>query len=384
MYKRILSSKLKETFSKFPAISVTGPRQSGKTTLVRETFPDLDYVNLEDPSLRLTVKEDPKGFLDRYTNGLIIDEAQNLPELFSYLQIYIDERNKPSQYIITGSQQFLMNERISQSLAGRVAIFRLLPLSYQEIKDSNIDTDEYIFRGFYPKLYNFDINPSDFYSSYVSTYVERDVRTIAQVTDLGLFQKFLMLCAGRAGQELNVVSIANDCGIDRRTAQKWLSVLEASYIIHFLKPYYANLNKQIIKSPKLYFYDTGLLSYLLRITSKEQIATHYAMGALFENLVVNEYKKNFFNNNIHVNLYYIRNKNGQEIDLMIDGAIQDLIEIKASKTFNPNFVNNIEYWKPYFDKPSSYVIYNGENTSFKNSFVLNWKDIIYSKDTKSS
>lgn len=376
MFKRELSEQLKNCFRVYPTISITGPRQSGKTTLAKETFPNLNYINLEDPSICTMVRNDPKSFLDQYINGMIIDEVQNIPELFSYLQVYIDERDRPGQYVLTGSQQFLLNERISQSLAGRISIFNLLPLSYRELH-SGLDLYELMFRGFYPRIHRYNISPQDFYPSYIQTYVERDLRMLSNITDLGLFQKFIYLCAGRVGQILNLSSLANDCGISNVTATKWVSLLESSYIVYLLKPYYTNINKRLIKAPKLYFYDTGLLSSLLNIQDSQQLKTHYATGGIFENYIIMEMKKFYSNRNIKGQLYYLRNKTGQEIDILIDkGATQTLIELKSSKTFNDAYLKNIEYWTSYFENSTNALIYAGDRSGFryKNTNILNWKD----------
>ena len=377
MYKRELSAYLINSFDKYPAISITGPRQSGKTTVAKETFPNLDYVNLEDPSVRMVVQNDPKGFLDNYNNGLIIDEVQNIPEIFSYLQVYIDQKDAPRQYILTGSQQFLLNEKISQSLAGRVALFNLLPLSYREIGSAETDICKLMLRGFYPRLYRYDIASRDFYPSYIQTYIERDIRMLSNITDLSLFQKFIYLCAGRVGQILNLSSLANDCGISNATAGKWLSLLESSYICYTLKPYFSNINKRVIKSPKLYFYDTGLLCSLLNIDDSIQLQNHYAVGGIFENYILMEMKKFYSNHNMKDQLYYLRNKNGQEIDVLIDqGDKKILVEIKFGKTFSENYLKNIEYWTEILGNTENILIYTGDVDSYKykNTTIYNWKN----------
>ena len=377
MLKRALSEHLVRCFEKYPVISITGPRQSGKTTLAKEAFPHVDYVNLEDPSIRIMVQNDPKGFLDNYNKGLIIDEVQNVPDLFSYLQVYIDQNDKPAQYIFTGSQQFLLNEKIAQSLAGRVAIFNLLPLSYRELHSPDIDIYELMFKGFYPRLYRYNIEPKDFYPSYIQTYIERDIRMISNILDLGLFQKFLYLCAGRVGQILNLSSLANDCGISHVTARKWIGLLETSYIVYFLRPYHANINKRVIKSPKLYFYDTGVLCNLLNIQNTAQLQSHYAIGSIFENYVLMEMKKFCSNSNLKDQLYYLRNKNGQEVDVVIDqGDRKALVEIKLGKTFSDNYLKNIKYWSLMLEPTNNFVIYTGEKNDFRyqNTSIFNWQN----------
>jgi predicted AAA+ superfamily ATPase len=379
MFKREVAKYLVASFKKYPVISINGPRQSGKTTLAKDTFPELDYVNLEDPSVRMMVENDPKGFLDNYKKGLIIDEAQNVPSLFSYLQVYVDQRDRPGQYVLTGSQQFLLNENISQTLAGRVAIFNLLPLSYRELDTTTLDICELMYRGFYPRLYRYDIAPQDFYPSYIQTYLERDVRMLANITDLGLFQKFIYLCAGRVGQILNVFSLANDCGISAMMAKKYLSILQSSYVIYLLQPYYENVNKRVIKSPKLYFYDSGLVCSLLNIQGAAQLQTHYSIGAIFENYILIEMKKFYANHNKKDQLYYLRNKNGQEVDVLIDGSKKILIEIKFGKTFSDSYLKNIEYWSKLLDDTQCAVIYNGDKDCFKyrNAQIFNWQSFYY-------
>ena len=253
MLKRELKQRLVSIFKQFPALAILGPRQSGKTTIAKEAFPHLKYINLEDLSIRQYAKDDPKGFLEANPEGLILDEIQNVPELLSYLQVYIDKKDKPGLYVITGSHQVLLNEKIPQSLAGRIAINNLLPLSYQELKQQHqySDVNELIFKGSYPRLFRYNIDPKDFYPSYIQTYIEKDIRQLINITDIVLFQKFLKLCAGRVGQLLNLSSLANDCGISHVTAKKWLSLLEMSFIVYQLKPHHNNFNKRLVKSPKL-------------------------------------------------------------------------------------------------------------------------------------
>ena len=382
MFERVIKNKVLNSFKKFPIVGICGPRQSGKTTLVKQIFKDLPYINLEDPSLRTLIKQDPKGFLNNYQKGLIIDEIQYIPDLLSYLQLYSDAKEKPGQYVITGSQYFLLNEKIAQSLAGRISIVTLLPLSYPEMKQAlskNIDIYSLIFKGFYPRLHKYRIDSYEFYSNYVQTYVEKDLRQIQNITDLSAFQRFIKLCAGRIGQILNLSSLAIDCGISHVTARKWISVLEASYILYILKPYYSNFNKRIIKAPKIYFYDTGLASYLLDIKLPDQLQTHYAKGALFENYVVSEIVKYRFNKGLNPDLFYLRNKTGQEIDIVLEKSNKmHLIEIKASSTINSSFMNNINYWKEFISDAKSFLIYNGTDFNksiFKGTSILNWREL---------
>lgn len=375
--RRNLEQKIKNLFEKFPVVYLTGPRQSGKTTISQMVFPDIPYVNLEDPSLREIIKEDPHGFLKQYENGIILDEAQNIPELFSYLQIYVDKKNKPAQYLLTGSQNFLLNEKISQTLAGRVGVLNLLPLTFDEIiKDcASTTVDDVIFKGGYPRLYEHNISPLDFFPGYLQTYIERDVRQIKNISSLSKFQKFLMLCAGRVGQIVNFSSLSNDIGLSVPTMKEWLSVLEASYVIHLVQPFSLNVNKQMIKSPKIYFCDTGVLCYLLNIKSINDLKLHFAYGNIFENFVINEFLKAQYNRGEKKNIYFLRDQRNHEVDCLIAESSGNLLyEIKSSATFNKDFVKNIVYYGELDSKTKGFVIYNGEqNFKFKginvNSFM---------------
>ncbi len=361
---RVLKNKLTGSFEKFPVLFLTGPRQSGKTSLVRNTFPDLEYFNLEDPSFRESVIEDPHGFLSQHEDGIILDEVQNFPELFSYIQVYVDERDRNSQYILTGSQNFLMNAKISQTLAGRVRKLELLPLSYNEIFSMCCKTqEEIILCGGYPRLYVNNISVEDFFPSYIQTYIERDVRQIREIFNLNIFQKFLRLCAGRVGQVLNYESFCNECGLSSPTIKSWISVLESSYVIYLLQPYAENINKRMIKSPKLYFCDTGVLCSLLEIKTPEALSLHFARGNIFENFVINEFLKWQYNNGEEKNLYFLRDSKGHEVDCFIPQN-NLLCEIKSSATFNQDFVKNILYYKKEMSQNveglNGKVIYNGE------------------------
>ncbi len=321
MITRVISDKLKSLYRKFPVVSVVGPRQSGKTTLVKNVFPRLKYVSLEELDNREFALRDPRGFLSTYDNGAIIDEAQRVPDLFSYIQTEVDKKDSPGQFILTGSQNILLHENVSQTLAGRVAILRLLPFSLEELKNTpygSWQSDRYIYTGFYPRIYDKKINPADWYPNYIQTYVEKDVRLMKNISDLNTFQKFIKLCAGRTGQILNLSSLGNECGITHNTAKSWLSILEAGYIIFLLKPYHKNFNKRLIKMPKLYFYDTGLACFLLGIQNTSQLATHYLRGSLFESFVLSELIKERFNKGIEPNCYYWRDKTGNEIDCVIE------------------------------------------------------------------
>ena len=310
MLKRRLARQVQQLAKKFPVVAITGPRQSGKTTLAKALFSDLPYVSLEDPDTRQYAIQDPRDFLQQYDQGAVIDEAQHAPDLFSYLQTHVDKSQENGRFILTGSQNFLLLEKINQSLAGRVAINKLLPLSLHELQTNKIaltTPEESIFRGFYPRLYtDKTLLPTEWYPNYIQTYLERDVRQIKNILDLSQFQLFLKMCASRVGQLLNLSSLANDCGINHNTAKSWIGLLEASYIIFLQRPYYQNFSKRLVKMPKLYFYDTGVACSLLGIREVEQVNTHFAKGALFENLIILELLKHRYNQGLENNLYFWR------------------------------------------------------------------------------
>lgn len=366
---------------KFPIVSITGPRQSGKTTLLREFFQEYKYFNLERMDLRDLVSSDPIGFLKSAGEKVIFDEAQNLPELFSYIQVISDERNTNGQYIFSGSQSFLLNERISQSLAGRVNINHLLPFELSELKDySDNHYLEFIFRGFYPRIYQQQINPQDFYPSYLQTYVERDIRTLKAIENLNTFTKFLNICAGRVGQVINLTSLANDTGISVNTAKSWLSLLEASFIIFLLKPYYNNFNKRIIKSPKLYFYDTGVVCSLLRIPDKLSLRNYPLYGALFENLIISDIAKQFYHTGKRPNIFYYKESNGKEIDCIIEISSNEIIaiEIKGGETFSKDYIKNFKgiFNEKVISKIKKYLIHpNAIKSKIDDIEIIDWMDI---------
>ena len=381
MIKRVIQDKIKHLAEKFPVISVTGPRQSGKTTLIKSMFPDLLYESLEDPDTRLFALSDPRKFLGN-EKKMIIDEIQRAPELFSYIQSNTDKTSLNGQYIISGSQSFLLNQHISQSLAGRVAIFNLMPLSLFELREHGFKITEYeklIFQGFYPRLYDRNINPADFYPNYIQTYLERDVRLLQNIHDLNLFIRFLKLCAGRIGQLLNLNSVANDCGVSPNTAKSWISVLEASFVIFLLQPHFKNFNKRLVKMPKLYFIDTGLASSLLDIESENQLSTHYLRGLLFENFIISEFIKTRLNNGLRSNCYFWRDNKGTEIDCIIEnGNLITPVEIKSGNTFNQDYFKNLNYWNKLSGNTNknSYVIYGGvSGRETKDGKLLSWNDL---------
>ena len=366
MIPRLLAPKLLQLAQGFPVLTLTGPRQSGKSTLVRAVFPQLPYLSLEDPDLRLLARQDPRRFLSLYPDGAIFDEVQRVPELFSYLQSVVDRTPAPAApYILTGSQNFLLLESISQTLAGRTAVLKLLPLSYPELAAAGqvpATLNELMLRGGYPRLSNGALTPADFYPSYIQTYLERDVRALKAINDLSAFTRFLKLCAGRIGSPLNLTSLATDCGVAVNTAKAWVSVLEASYVLYLLPPHHQNFSKRLIKSPKLYFYDTGLACSLLGLQQAQQLESHYLRGGLFENLVVTEVLKFYYNRGQPAPLYFWQDKTGREVDLLIEHATGLLpLEIKSGMTLNPEYFRQLSYWNSLSGQPveRAYVLYAG-------------------------
>jgi predicted AAA+ superfamily ATPase len=378
--KRDMEKHLSYLAEKFPVVTLTGPRQSGKTTLAKKVFSENKYVSCEDPDISLFARQDPRGFLKTYQQG-VIDEAQKVPEIFSYIQTAVDQQDKPGQYILTGSCDFLLFDRITQSLAGRTAVLRLLPFSLEEIYPvcPFEEYEQYLYTGFYPRIYKQRIPPRDFYPGYVQTYIERDVRTLKNISDLGQFQLFLKLCAGRTGQLLNMSSLGNECGVSHTTVKSWISVLEASYVIFLLRPHLKSFNKRLVKMPKLYFHDPGLAAYLLDIQSPEQIKTHYLKGALFESLVISEIIKKRFNQGKQANCFFWRDKNGNEVDCLIDQGESLLpLEIKAGQTVTSDYFKGLDYFlKLAGDAVSkSYVVYGGDtNQTRTNAPVVSWKSL---------
>ncbi|WP_366017512.1 ATP-binding protein [Lutibacter sp.] len=344
----------------FKAVAIIGPRQSGKTTLVRYIFKNKPYVNFENPDIRLYAMEDPRGFLSNYPDGAVFDEVQRVPEIFSYLQQILDESNNNGLFIITGSNNFLLQETISQSLAGRVGYLKLLPLTLNEIKDNKSTASQLIFKGFYPSLYSNSIKSSLWYSNYINTYVERDVRLIKNISNLVTFEKFLRLCAGRIGQLLNMNSLAIEIGVDNKTISAWIGVLETSFVLFRLQPYHKNFNKRIVKMPKIYFYDTGLAAALLGIQNSNQLDLHPFRGALFENMIIVDLLKTRFNKAKTNNLYFWRDNVGNEIDVLLDnGATITPIEIKSGQTVTTDYFKGIKYWNKLTKKEGGYVVYGG-------------------------
>jgi len=366
MIPRTIAGTFLELASKMPVVSLTGPRQSGKSTLARHVFPTYKYVNLEDPELREYAGSDPRGFLETYRYPLIIDEAQYVPSLFSYIQVICDRENREGMYVLSGSQDFILSRSISQSLAGRVATLHLLPFSIQELKgtpDSEDGWESYIVKGFYPRIYDKKLGFTKWYADYVRTYLEKDARDIVNIGELRTFQQFVALCAGRIGQLVNLSSIGNDIGVSYHTVRRWLSVLEMTNIVQLLRPYHSNFNKRIVKAPKLYFTDTGLASYLLGIRKTGDVTTHFMRGALFENLIVTEVAKCFYNQGMEPAVFFWRDSNGIEVDLVIEtGGTVIPVEIKSGKTFDADFVKNIIRFNEISGatENAGVVVYGGE------------------------
>jgi predicted AAA+ superfamily ATPase len=350
---RIIKKSMDIYLKKYPVLVLTGPRQSGKTTFLKNQFSDYTYVNLENLDLRKYALNDPNAFLTEFQGKVILDEVQRVPELFSYIQTKVDEDRIMGQYILSGSQNFHLMRSITQSLAGRVALFKLLPFDQEEMHSAGwLDADYSVNlqRGFYPALYDRDIPSKVFYSNYLQTYVERDLSELIHVKDLKQFRNFIGLCAARAGQLLNLNSLANECGISQPTAKAWISVLETSYIVYQLQPLHSNFNKRITKSAKLYFYDTGLLCFLLKINDASSVKTSNYKGSLFENFVINEYLKQNYHNNLMHDFWFWRDAVGHEVDLIWqDSDKLNVVEIKASETIMPKMFNGLAY----FDKLAS-------------------------------
>jgi predicted AAA+ superfamily ATPase len=378
MINRKLSPLLTQAFQEFPVITLTGPRQSGKTTLLKHLFPHKPYVSMEDPDTRHRFLDDPKGFLDGYKNGAFFDEFQRTPTLPSYLQSIIDITNKPGQFLLSGSQQLEVIQTVSQSLAGRTAIFKLLPLSVNELADHGITLtdDTAIYKGFYPRLYgSVEIDVTLHHRSYIQTYLERDLHQLIHVKDLSKFQSFLRLCASHVGQIVVANHFSNALGISVNTVQAWLSILQASYVIYILPPFFSNIKKRLIKAPKLYFYDTGVASHLLGLHHEDQVSRDPLRGALFENMVIIDKLKAWIHAGQEPHFYFYRDQQQIEIDLITQtGRELTLSEIKSSVTFNPDFTQSLQKISPLLNSTANYVLYAGtEIFPHKGITVKNWK-----------
>lgn len=382
LIKRKLSEKILEASREFPVIAIGGPRQSGKTTLAQMLFPDHRYVSLEDHDMRALAHADPRKFLNEYPteSGIILDEIHHSPELLSYMQTIVDKKKKNGFFIVTGSQNFLVDEAITQTLAGRMAVLTLLLLSISELEEAGLlpeKIETLVQKGLYPKAHAADVSIERLYTNYIRLYVERDVRQIKNVSDLGTFQKFMRLCAGRIGQVINLTSLGNDCGINHSTAKSWISLLEASYIIFTLYPYYKNFGKRLIKSPKLYFIDTGLACSLLKIRSARELSDHYLRGGLVESFIISDLLKQQYNSEEQPSLYFWRDNTGNEIDCIVDESQYPVpVEIKSGKTVATDFFKNINYWDKTTETSQAprYLVYGGdEDQSWPQAQVLTWK-----------
>jgi len=384
LIKRSAESTLARLSLGFPVIGITGPRQAGKTTLARMAFPEKPYLTLEDPDQLDYAQSDPRGFLAQFSKGAILDEVQRCPELFSYLQGIVDRHQVMGEFVLTGSQQFGFREKISQSLAGRIGLLHLLPLSSHELRMRHTAgeeaLDDEMFMGFYPPLHDRNVQVGDWYASYIQTYVERDVQQLLRVKNMNQFRLLLRLCAGRVGSIINCSSIGNDVGLSHNTVKEWISVLEASYIVFRLPPHFRNFSKRLIKSPKIYFWDTGLLCWLLGIRSAEQLATHALRGAIFENYVIAELSKYDYSNGETPPFYYWRDQSGLEVDLLIEreGKLMP-IEIKSGQTIVSDFFKGLSRWLDLAgdDAINPTLIYGGVGKQQRNGIsVYGWRSII--------
>jgi len=382
MIERNIAKEINELMLVYPVIALTGPRQSGKTTLLKSMFKDYRYVSLENPDNRLFAEQDPNGFLELYNQKVIFDEVQRVPSLFSYIQTLVDESKIMGQFILSGSQNFSLIKSITQSLAGRVALFKLLPFDFEELQSQNLLPPDYasmIMRGCYPALYDRPIPTTAFYANYIETYVERDLSEILNVKDIRLFRIFLKLCAGRIGQQLNLTTLAKEAGISIPTVKSWLSILESSYIAYQLPPFFNNFNKRLVKSTKLYFYDTGLVSYLLGIKSEKSIQESEFKGALFENMVINEYIKQNYHHNLYHEFYFWRDSNGHEVDLLVSNeTAYDIVEIKATKTILPKLFDGLDLLKNIGKETINrkVLVYGGKESQNRSNYkVWAWNNV---------
>ncbi|MFT4202537.1 MAG: ATP-binding protein [Chitinophagaceae bacterium] len=382
MIKRMILPEAKDMLQQFRTLCITGPRQSGKTTLSKMLCRNKPYLSFENPEIQGQAEENPEKFLAQYKNGAILDEVQRVPVIFRYLQGILDKNNKRGQFILTGSNNFLLQEQVSQSLAGRAGYLSLLPLSYAELVDAKLNktnVHQHILTGGYPEIWAEGLKPDKWMNSYVQTYVQRDVRLIRNIASLAAFNRFLYLCANYAGQILNRDELSKQVGVDTKTILSWLGLLENSYIVFLLQPWYNNMNKRIIKSPKLYFYDTGLLCHLLNIKSADTLKKANIYGGIFENWIIAEIKKNNFNAGISDGMYYFRDSTGNEVDLVLERENNPAaIEIKAGTKYNASMLKGIQYWqKLQPGNQTSIVLYGGNETKIidERTSVIPWHEV---------
>ena len=381
MITRIIQSKCIHLAKQYPIVTITGPRQSGKTTLAKTCFPKKPYINLEEPDKRKIALEDPRGFLSNYPQGAVLDEIQRTPDIPSYIQSIVDSNKKKGMFILTGSQQFEISQTINQSLVGRTALIKLLPFSLEELNlyGKKYSLNDILLNGFYPRLHDDKLESLQFFMNYFETYIQRDLRQLSNIDNISLFEKFVRILASRVGQLLNYTSLSNDIGVSQPTIRKWISLLEASFIVYLLPPFYRNVGKRLIKTPKLYFYDNGLVAYLLEIESIKQLQNHPLRGFLFENFIIMEFLKSRFNQAMPSNLFFFRDRTGHEVDLVLSHASElTPIELKSSQTFNSDFTNNIFFFKNLFKRETkkTYVVYGGEEIhNFKGVKYLPWTQI---------
>lgn len=367
MIKRTVEQHLLRLAKQYPVVTITGPRQSGKTTLSQIVFPHKRYISLENLENRRMAVQDPQRFLSDLPEGAILDEIQRAPDLLSYIQGIVDERKKEGMFILTGSKQFELMDTITQSLAGRTALVKLLPLSYREaygLGQKKVNLNTVLFTGFYPRIFDKKLNPTEALAFYATTYIERDVRSLVQVHDLSRFEMFLKICASQTGQILNLSHLSNECGIAVNTIKSWLSVLEASYIVFLLRPHYKNFKKRLIKAPKLYFIDVGLAAFLLDIQDEAHLKNHPLRGALFETFVVTEMLKKRFNHIQTNNMYYFRDNVGNEVDVLMDMGSEIIpVEIKSGQTMTDEFFGSLNYYRKLnSDVKQSWLIYGGDKS----------------------
>lgn len=379
---RTAFSTIRDLSASYPVVAVTGPRQSGKTTLVQAAFPDRPYANLEDLQIRELATSDPKGFLASFPDGAVLDEVQRAPELFSELQVRVDADHRQGMFILTGSQQFNLMSGITQSLAGRIAVVPLLPFSLGELARGNLAPEklaDLLCRGLFPPVYDRDLDPRIWYGNYIQTYLERDLRQLIAVRDLSAFQRFLRMCAARSGQLLNLSGLANDCGVTHNTARAWISVLEASYLVYLLRPHHANFGKRLVKTPKLYFTDPGLAAWLLGIENSDQLSTHSLRGGLFETWLVADLLKARFNLGLASNLFFWRSRAGLEVDVVAErGENLIAVEVKSGQTLSRDFFKSIEKWQELAadSTTDSWLVYGGKTTHKRKKVrILSWTDI---------